>query len=127
MRQTEALQPKNNLATAEEESSGMSDECPITTAIEVIGGKWTVIVLYHLRGKTMRFGELKKEIPKITQKMLTHELRQLEANKLVTRKVYPEVPPRVEYSPTELADQLNPILDQLCAWGSVYRTAHESE
>jgi DNA-binding HxlR family transcriptional regulator len=99
-------------------------QCPVATAIDVIGGKWTIIILYHLRGKTMRFGELKKDIPRITQKMLTHELRQLEANKLVTRKVYPEVPPRVEYSTTELADKLNPALDLLCAWGNEYQQAH---
>jgi len=98
MTQTKALEPENNLAAVVDSGDGMAD-CPVTTAISVIGGKWTIIVLYHLRGKTMRFGELKKDIPKITQKMLTHELRQLEANKLVTRKVYPEVPPRVEYSP----------------------------
>lgn len=103
-------------------ADGMGD-CPVAAAIDVIGGKWTIIVLYHLRGKTMRFGELKKDIPKITQKVLTHELRQLEANQLVTRKVYPEVPPRVEYKTTALADQLNPILDQLCEWGSLYRAA----
>lgn len=123
MTQTKALQPKNNLDEVSENGDGMGD-CPVAAAIDLIGGKWTIIVLYHLRGKTMRFGELKKDIPKITQKMLTHELRQLEANKLVTRKVYAEVPPRVEYSPTELADQLNPILDQLCGWVHAYRQAH---
>lgn len=120
MTQTKALAAENNLVETVDHGNGMG-ECPVATAIDVIGGKWTIIILYHLRGKTMRFGELKKDIPKITQKVLTHELRQLEANKLVTRKVYPEVPPRVEYSPTDLADQLNPILDQLCAWGEDYR------
>lgn len=100
------------------------DDCPVTIALDVIGGKWTIIILYHLRGRTMRFGQLKSEIPKITQKMLTHELRRLEANKLLTRKVYAEVPPRVEYTPTELANQLNPVLDQLCEWGFKYRKSN---
>lgn len=100
-------------------------QCPVATAIDVIGGKWTIIILYHLRGKTLRFGELKREIPKITQKMLTHQLRELEANKLITRKVYAEVPPRVEYTPTELADKLNPALDLLCEWGGQYQQAHQ--
>ena len=99
--------------------------CPVVTAIDVIGGKWTIIILYHLRGKTLRFGELKREIPKITQKMLTHQLRQLEVNKLITRKVYAEVPPRVEYTPTTLAEELNPALDLLCEWGKVFQQAHQ--
>ncbi|WP_127716102.1 helix-turn-helix domain-containing protein [Halobacteriovorax sp. HLS] len=93
-------------------------DCPITKALSVIGGKWKVIVLYILREKTLRFGEIKKSIPKITQKMLTQQLRELERDGLVTRKVYPEIPPKVEYSPTELAKELSPILDQLCDWGS---------
>jgi DNA-binding HxlR family transcriptional regulator len=101
------------------------EQCPVATAIDVIGGKWTIIILYHLRGKTLRFGELRKSIPKITQKMLTQQLRELEANKLVTRTVYAEVPPRVEYSPTELADKLNPALDLLCEWGGEYVKAHQ--
>jgi len=100
------------------------NECPVATAIDVIGGKWTIIILYHLRGRTLRFGELKREIPKITQKMLTHQLRDLEANKMVTRKVYAEVPPRVEYTPTELANKLNPALDLLCDWGGEYQKEH---
>lgn len=100
-------------------------QCPVATAIDVIGGKWTIIILYHLRGKTLRFGELKRQIPKITQKMLTHQLRELEANKLITRKVYAEVPPRVEYTPTELANKLNPALDLLCEWGGEYQQAHQ--
>jgi DNA-binding HxlR family transcriptional regulator len=108
-----------------EESCDIMSQCPLAKAIDVIGGKWTIIILYHLRGQTLRFGELKKSIPKITQKMLTHQLRELEANKLVTRKVYAEVPPRVEYSPTELADQLNPALDMLCKWGDAYQAAHQ--
>jgi DNA-binding HxlR family transcriptional regulator len=105
------------------ESSGFSG-CPVNTAIEIIGGKWKVIILYQLRGKTLRFGELKKIIPKITQKMLSQQLRELEKNKLVTRKVYAEVPPKVEYTSTELAEKLNPALDMLCLWGGEYQKVH---
>ena len=98
--------------------------CPVTNAIDVIGGKWKVIILYQLRGKTLRFGELRKVIPKITQKMLTQQLRELEKDKLVKRHVYAEVPPKVEYTSTNLATQLNPALDLLCAWGAVFEEAH---
>jgi len=100
------------------------NSCPVTTAIDVIGGKWKVIILYQLRGKTLRFGELKKAIPKITQKMLTQQLRELEKDKLVNRHVYAEVPPKVEYTSTNLATQLNPALDLLCAWGASFEEAH---
>jgi len=93
-------------------------ECPLQLAINVIGGKWKTIILYNLTDKTLRFGELKKSIPKITQKMLTQQLRELESDGLVTRVVYPEIPPKVEYSLTKFAEELRPILAQLCKWGS---------
>jgi len=102
------------------------NSCPVTTAIDVIGGKWKVIILYQLRGQTLRFGELKRSIPKITQKMLTQQLRELEKDKLVKRHVYAEVPPKVEYTSTELAEKLNPALDLLCDWSSEYQKAHQS-
>jgi len=101
------------------------NSCPVTTAIDVIGGKWKVIILYQLRGQTLRFGELKRSIPKITQKMLTQQLRELEKDKLVKRHVYAEVPPKVEYTSTELAEKLNPALDLLCDWSSEYQKAHQ--
>ena len=91
--------------------------CPVSGVMDVIGGKWKVIILYHLRDNTLRFGELRKRIPKITQKMLTQQLRELEADGLVSRKVYAEVPPRVEYSGTPIAGELEPIMDMLCDWG----------
>jgi len=126
MAKTKASTDKNNLEKLSSPSECDDIQpCPVVTAIDVIGGKWTIIILYHLRGKTLRFGELKREIPKITQKMLTHQLRDLEANKLITRKVYAEVPPRVEYTPTVLADKLNPALDLLCEWGSEFQQAHK--
>jgi DNA-binding HxlR family transcriptional regulator len=119
------LKVENTAHPVEKTECEIEHECPVATAIDVIGGKWTIIILYHLRGKTLRFGELRREIPKITQKMLTHQLRDLEANKLITRQVFAEVPPRVEYTPTELANKLNPALDMLCEWGKHYQLVHE--
>lgn len=84
-----------------------------------------VIILYQLRGETLRFGELKRRIPNITQKMLSQRLRELEKNKLLTRKVYAEVPPKVEYTSTELAKKLDSVLDELCAWGAEYEKVHK--
>ena len=123
MTNLKAFSEKENLKKDDNEQS--FDECPVITAIDVIGGKWKVIILYQLRGHTLRFGELKKIIPNITQKMLTQQLRELEKDKLVNRKVYAEVPPKVEYTSTELAEKLNPVLDQLCAWGGEYQKAHQ--
>ena len=93
-------------------------DSPLLNAINVIGGKWKTIILYMLYDQTLRFGELKKSIPNITQKMLTQQLRELEVDGLVTRVAYNEIPPRVEYSLTEYAKELGPILGQLCEWGS---------
>ncbi|MFT5657892.1 MAG: DNA-binding HxlR family transcriptional regulator [Gammaproteobacteria bacterium] len=125
MANLKAYSQKNNLQQqSSTESSSEFSGCPVNTAIEVIGGKWKVIILYQLRGKTLRFGELKQIIPKITQKMLSQQLRELEKNKLVTRKVYAQVPPKVEYTSTELAEKLNPALDMLCEWGGEYQKVH---
>lgn len=85
--------------------------------LELIGGKWKGVILWHLTQKTLRFSQLKRRLPGITQKMLTQQLRELERDKLVHRKVYAEVPPRVEYSLTELGLTLQPILQEMCAWG----------
>lgn len=126
MAETKAQAAKNNLdALVSPADCDDMNECPVATAIDVIGGKWKVIILYHLRGQTQRFGELKRSIPRITQKMLTNQLRELERDKLVTRHVYAQVPPKVEYTSTELAEKLNPALDLLCAWGSEYQLAHQ--
>ncbi|MEC4090263.1 helix-turn-helix domain-containing protein [Pseudoalteromonas rubra] len=107
---------ENNTLQAEENEINLAG-CPMTSVMNVIGGKWKVIILFHLRDSTLRFGELKKRIPKITQKMLTQQLRELEADGLISRQVYAEVPPRVEYTSTGLSDELRPILDMLCEWG----------
>jgi DNA-binding HxlR family transcriptional regulator len=92
---------------------------PIEATLNVIGGKWKPLVIYQLKDGTLRFNQIVNRVtPRITQRMLTKELRELEQDGLVTRKVYPQVPPKVEYSLTEKAESLIPILDQLCDWGS---------
>jgi DNA-binding HxlR family transcriptional regulator len=98
--------------------------CPVTTALSVIGGKWKVIILWHLQDGVKRFGELQRLVKGISQKMLTQELRDLEEAGLVGRKVYPVVPPKVEYSLTETGWSLKPVLQQLCDWGESYRKRH---
>ncbi len=92
---------------------------PIDATLAVIGGKWKPLIIYELNDETLRFSQLLDRLqPRITQRMLTKQLRQLEADGLITRKVYTQVPPKVEYSLTKLGKSLLPILDQLCAWGS---------
>jgi len=91
--------------------------CPIVSTLNTIGGKWKPMILHMLSGGTMRFGKLKKNIPPISQKMLTQQLRELELDGIVRREIYPEVPPRVEYSLTERGTTLKPILDALYEWG----------
>ncbi|ALS01256.1 MarR family transcriptional regulator [Enterococcus silesiacus] len=89
----------------------------IEATLEVIGGKWKPSILCHLGNGTMRTGELKKHIPQITQKMLVQQLRELEADKIITRKIYNEVPPKVEYSLTEEGKSLRDILIAMSVWG----------
>lgn len=102
-------------------------ECPIGTAITIIGGKWKIPVLYNLREGTLRFSEIQKALPQVSQKMLTQQLRELERDGLVSRKVYAQIPPKVEYTITPLAKKLEPILDELCMWGSEYQELRISE
>ncbi|MBD2862336.1 winged helix-turn-helix transcriptional regulator [Paenibacillus oceani] len=95
--------------------------CEKELTLAVIGGKWKLIILWHLGLEgTKRFSELKKRIPSITQKMLTNQLRELEEDQLVARKVYAEVPPRVEYSLTSYGESLMPILQMMYSWGKEY-------
>lgn len=91
--------------------------CPVTRALSVISGKWKLFIVFHLMGGTRRFGELRRLIPAVTQQMLTAQLRELEADGLVARKVYPVVPPRVEYSLTPLGEALRAVTDALMVWG----------
>lgn len=95
--------------------------CPVETTLTLIGNKWKVLILRDLISDTKRFGELQRSIGKVSQKVLTSNLREMEADALVERKVYAEVPPRVEYSLTELGRSLKPILDSLWAWGETYK------
>lgn len=95
--------------------------CPIEVTLDVIGGKWKGMVLYCLLKGTARFNELRRLIPKATQRVLTTQLRELEQDGVIRRKVYPEVPPRVEYSLTEFGLSLKPILELMGAWGEEYR------
>lgn len=95
--------------------------CTFEIAVDLIGGKWKPLIIWYLGTKgTKRFSELKKLIPQVTQKMLTQQLRELEADSLVKRKVYPQVPPKVEYSLTNLGESLMPIFSMMCKWGDDY-------
>lgn len=95
--------------------------CTFEITIDLIGGKWKPLIIWHLGTKgTLRFNELKKLLPNATQKMLTQQLRELEADKLINRKVYPQVPPKVEYSLTDIGKSLMPILSMMCDWGREY-------
>ncbi len=95
--------------------------CPVETTLLLIGEKWKVLILRDLIEGTKRFGELKKSIGSISQKMLTQQLREMEEDGLVTRKAYAEIPPRGEYSLTEDGMSLKPILDSMWAWGERYK------
>lgn len=95
--------------------------CPVETTLTLIGDKWKVLILRDLMPGTKRFGELKKSVGNVSQKVLTAQLRAMEASGLINRKVYAEVPPRVEYSLTELGKSLKPILDAMYAWGKAYK------
>ena len=95
--------------------------CPVETTLELIGDKWKVLILRDLVGGTKRFGELKKSIGSVSQKVLTSQLRDMEDKGLVSSKVYAEVPPRVEYTLTETGYSLKPILDAMANWGAEYK------
>jgi DNA-binding HxlR family transcriptional regulator len=100
--------------------------CPTETALAVIGGRWKVPILWHLNRETLRFGELAKLLSPVTQKMLTQQLRELERDNMVHRQVYPEVPPRVEYSLTDLGRSFEPVMTLLSQWGQEYLNQKKS-
>lgn len=95
--------------------------CPVETTLMLIGDKWKVLILRDLMDGTKRFGELKKSIGTVSQKVLTSQLRDMEEKGLLTRKVYAEVPPRVEYTLTDTGYSLKPILDAMVVWGTDYK------
>jgi DNA-binding HxlR family transcriptional regulator len=95
-------------------------ECPIVRTLEVIGGKWKPIILHYLSEAPRRSGELGRLIPQASGKMLTQQLRELEADKIIRRKIYRQVPPKVEYILTPLGESLRPVMVAMCAWGETY-------
>jgi DNA-binding HxlR family transcriptional regulator len=94
-----------------------SEKCPAETTLHVIGGRWKVVILWHLFPGVKRFSELLRAIRGVTQKMLTQQLRELERDGIVHRKVYPQVPPKVEYSLTPQGESLRPVVEAMCRWG----------
>lgn len=98
--------------------------CPVETTLTLISDKWKVLILRDLMNGTMRFGELKRSIGNVTQKVLTSQLRQMEESGLLSRKVYAEVPPRVEYTLTELGYSLRPVLEAMRSWGESYKETY---
>jgi DNA-binding HxlR family transcriptional regulator len=95
--------------------------CPVEAILTVIGGKWKVLIIWHLRESALRFGELKRQMPtSITQQMLTQQLRELEADGVVHREIFAQVPPRVEYSLTEFGRSLQPVLHAMSQWGEAF-------
>lgn len=100
--------------------------CPVETTLTLISDRWKVLILRDLFTGTKRFGELKKSLTGISQKVLTANLRDMEANGLLTRKAYPEVPPRVEYTLTETGESLKPVLSAMFDWGMDYKRKNDS-
>lgn len=96
-------------------------ECPVATTVALIGSKWKLLIIRNLLQRPWRFNELKRDLTGISQKVLTDSLRSMEENGLITRTVYPEVPPRVEYALNDLGQTLKPILDSMVEWGNAYK------
>lgn len=103
------------------EKNKFDDKCPVETALDVLAGKWKILILWYLRRETLRFSELQRLLPRVTQKMLIQKLRELENDGIVKREVYPVVPPKVEYSLTEYGQTLKPILKQMYLWGEIHK------
>ncbi|HEY2103654.1 MAG TPA: helix-turn-helix domain-containing protein [Chthoniobacterales bacterium] len=97
------------------------DQCPVSAAVQVIGGKWKPVILFNLREGAKRFSELRRAIPAATQKMLTQQLRELESDGIIDRKVFPVIPPHVEYSLSPHGRSLRPVLGAMCDWGQKHR------
>ena len=95
--------------------------CPVATTVSLIGSKWKLLIIRDLLARPWRFNELKKDLDGISQKVLTESLRSMEADGIITRTVYPEVPPRVEYALSELGESMRPIIQSMEAWGTEYK------
>lgn len=109
----------------EKTGAGLAKDCPFMTTQKVLTGKWAIVVLYHLSTGMKRFNELQRLLPEITQASLTKQLRYLEEVGLVDRKVYAQVPPRVEYRLTPIGEKFNRVLDEIEIWGQIYLTARQ--
>ena len=96
-------------------------DCPVATTVALIGSKWKLLIIRNLLQRPWRFNELKRDLTGISQKVLTDSLRSMEEDGLITRTVYPEVPPRVEYALSDLGQTLKPILDSMVEWGNAYK------
>lgn len=96
--------------------------CTVEATLDVIGGKWKGVILYNLLGSTLRFNELRRKMPNITQRMLTLQLRELEEDGVIERTIYPQVPPKVEYALTDFGRSLEPVLLLMRDWGAQYQT-----
>lgn len=105
----------------------MSNSCPVEATLEMIGGKYKALILWHLSENTLRFSELQRRIPAATPKMLTQQLRELEMHQLVKRQVFPVIPPKVEYSLTDLGKSLMPVLVAMRDWGAEYMRSNKRE
>ena len=99
--------------------------CPVATTVQMIGGKWKLLIMRNLLQRPWRFNELKKDLEGISQKVLTDSLRSMEADGIITRTVYPEVPPRVEYALSDLGESMRPIMDAMEIWGTEYKKSKE--
>ncbi len=102
-------------------------ECPVATTVSLIGSKWKLLIMRNLLARPWRFNELQKSIDGISQKALTEALRSMEADGIVSRTVYPEVPPRVEYALTELGESMRPIIKSMENWGTAYKEQLQEE
>ena len=99
--------------------------CPVATTVQIIGSKWKLLIMRNLLQRPWRFYELKKDLEGISQKVLTDSLRSMEADGIITRTVYPEVPPRVEYALSDLGESMRPIMDAMEIWGTEYKKSKE--
>ncbi len=96
-------------------------ECPVATTVALVGTKWKLLILRNLQYRPWRFNELQKDLEGISQKVLTESLRQMEADGIITRTVFPEVPPHVEYALSEIGESMRPVLDSMSEWGNKYK------